>query len=112
MIQLTDGMLLTHQKRRIRNRTYSLLEMSSKWDPQTKSGKLAEWVGLVTTSLVDNADMFIGKLLDWESKAVDAHTYFGINLPVGIKTAILTSMAPTKMRMKLFKGTCYVRMRI
>ena len=44
MIQRTDGrakkMLLTHQKRRIRNGLYSLLEINGRWDPQTKSGKL------------------------------------------------------------------------
>ena len=68
--------------------------MNSKWDPQTKSGKLAALVDLVTTSPVDNADKFIGKLLDWESKAIEAHTCFGVNLPEDVKTAILISMVP------------------
>ena len=78
MIRLTDGeagkMLLTPQKKRVRNGFYSLLEMNSRWDPQRKSGKLAALVDLATTSPVDNANKFVGKLLDWESKAVEAHT--------------------------------------
>ena len=76
--------------------------MNSTWDPKPKSGKLVALVDLVTTSPVDTADNFIGKLLDWDSKAVAPHTCSGMALPEDIKTTILISMAPDKMRMKLF----------
>ena len=111
MVQLTDGeakkMLMTHKNTRISSEFYSLLEMNGRWDPQTKSGKLAALVDLVTTSPVELAENFIGKLLEWEAREVEAHMCFGVLLPEDIKTAILISMAPLEMGRELVENLLF-----
>ena len=96
-MQLTDGdakrILLAHARKEMRNGFYSLLELNSRWDPQTKSMKLVALVDLVTPSPAENADKFMGKLMEWEAKIVETKTSHHVVLPTDIKTAIFISMA-------------------
>ena len=75
-----------------------MLEFNSTWDPQTRTGKLAALVDLVTPSPVDNAEKFMSKLMKWEAKTVEANKLHRVVLQPEIKTAILISMAPGKMK--------------
>ena len=73
-MQLTDGeaknMLMAHARKEMRNGSVRFVEFTKNWDPQTRTGKLAALVDLVTPSLVGNPDKFMGKLMEWEAKIV------------------------------------------
>ena len=58
------------------------------------TGKLAALVDLVTPSPVDNPDMFMGNLLEFKAKIVEANKSHQVVLQPEIKTAIFISMAP------------------
>ena len=98
LLQLTDGeaksMLMAHAGKEVRNGLYSILELNENWDPQTRTGKLAALVDLVTPSCVDHPDEFMGKLREWEARIVEASKSHQVFLQPEIKTAIFISMAP------------------
>ena len=111
IVQLTDGeannMILIHSRKGVRNGYCSLLELNARWDPQPKSGKLAALVELVTPAFLEHADDFLGKLMDWEAKEIEAKNCFGVELPGDIKTTIFISMALGGMLKEPFKTTLF-----
>ena len=73
------------------------------WDPQTRTGKLAILVDLVTPSPVDNADNCKGKLREREAEMVEANKSHRVISQPEIKMAMFISMAPREMKKELFK---------
>ena len=102
MILFADA-AMAHARKEMRNGCYSILKFNKNWDPRTKTGKLAALVDLVTPSPVDDPDKFMGKLMEWKGKIVEANKSHQVVILLEIKTAILISMAPGEAKKELLK---------
>ena len=64
---------------------------------------MAALVDLVAPSLVDGPDKFMGNLMEWEAKIVEANTSHQVVIQPEVKTAIFISMAPGEIKKEFFK---------
>ena len=53
------------------------MQLNHLWDPPTQSRKLAFLSDLVSPGKTEVVDKIMGKILDWETKLVDAGSRFG-----------------------------------
>ena len=96
-------MIKAHERKGIRYGYYSIVELNHRWDPQTTSGNLMSLVDVVTPGKTEDSEKLMVKILEWETKAVDASSPFVGHLHLDVRTALIIAMSPAVVKSEIFK---------